>query len=73
MLTAKGERLLATANEAVDTRLAGIAGSLETEELTTRALEGLELWRQAMAAFHNTAVVGATPVKPVTGVKAAPR
>lgn len=54
VLTAKGEKLLATANEAVDSRLAGIAGSLETDELTARALEGLELWRHAMAAYHQT-------------------
>lgn len=54
VLTAKGERLLETANEAVDSRLAGIAGSLETEELTARCLEGLALWRHAMAAYHNT-------------------
>jgi hypothetical protein len=33
--------------------LAGIAGSLATEELTARALEGLALWRQAMAAYHQ--------------------
>lgn len=55
VLTVKGERLLATANEAVDSRLTGIAASLDSEELTKRALEGLELWRQAMAAFHHTA------------------
>jgi long-chain acyl-CoA synthetase len=54
VLTSKGEKLLTTANEAVDSRLAGIAGSLETDELTARALEGLALWRQAMAAYHNT-------------------
>jgi long-chain acyl-CoA synthetase len=54
VLTAKGEKLLERANEAVDSRLAGIAGSLETAELTARALEGLELWRHAMAAFHQT-------------------
>jgi long-chain acyl-CoA synthetase len=54
VLTAKGETLLETANEAVDSRLAGIAGSLETEELTARALEGLALWRHAMAAYHQT-------------------
>jgi long-chain acyl-CoA synthetase len=54
VLTAKGEKLLETANDAVDSRLAGIAGSLETEELTARALEGLALWRHAMAAYHNT-------------------
>ena len=54
VLTGKGEKLLATANEAVDSRLAGIAGSLESDELTARALEGLALWRQAMAAYHHT-------------------
>jgi long-chain acyl-CoA synthetase len=53
VLTAKGQKLLGTANEAVDSRLADIAGSLETEELTARALEGLALWRQAMAAYHH--------------------
>jgi long-chain acyl-CoA synthetase len=54
VLTGKGEKLLATANEAVDSRLAGIAGSLETAELTERALDGLRLWRQAMANYHQT-------------------
>jgi len=54
VLTSKGEKLLETANVAVNSRLAGIAGSLETAELTARALEGLELWRHAMAAYHNT-------------------
>jgi DNA-binding MarR family transcriptional regulator len=56
VLTAKGQKVLAAANEAVDTRLAGIAGSLETEELTARALEGLALWREAMAAYHGSTV-----------------
>jgi long-chain acyl-CoA synthetase len=54
VLTSKGEKLLATANEAVDSRLAVIAGSLETDELTARALDGLALWRHAMANFHNS-------------------
>jgi long-chain acyl-CoA synthetase len=54
VLTTKGKKLLATANEAVDSRLAVIAGSLETEELTARALDGLALWRHAMANFHNS-------------------
>jgi long-chain acyl-CoA synthetase len=61
VLTVKGEKLLATANEAVDTRLAGIAGSLETDELTARALDGLELWRHAMAAYHLTTHQTAEP------------
>jgi long-chain acyl-CoA synthetase len=65
VLTAKGEKLLGTANEAVDSRLAGIAGSLETAELTARALEGLALWRQAMAAYHQTTPRNTT--KPKTG------
>jgi long-chain acyl-CoA synthetase len=56
VLTAKGQKLLAAANEAVDARLAGIAGSLDSEELTARALEGLALWREAMAAFHAQTV-----------------
>jgi long-chain acyl-CoA synthetase len=54
VLTSKGEKLLDTANEAVNSRLAGIAGSLETADLTARALEGLELWRHAMAAYHHS-------------------
>jgi len=54
VLTTKGEKLLDTANEAVASRLAGIAGSLESDELTARALEGLALWRDAMAAYHHT-------------------
>jgi hypothetical protein len=54
VLTSKGEKLLARANEAVDSRLAVIAGSLETEDLTARALDGLALWRHAMANFHNS-------------------
>jgi long-chain acyl-CoA synthetase len=62
VLTTKGEKLLETANEAVDSRLAGIAGSLENAELTARALEGLALWRHAMAAFHGT--TGATAAAP---------
>jgi long-chain acyl-CoA synthetase len=66
VLTAKGEKLLTTANEAVDSRLAGIAGSLESAELTARALEGLALWRDAMAAFHNTTPATATPTTPTT-------
>jgi long-chain acyl-CoA synthetase len=65
VLTAKGETLLETANEAVDSRLAGIAGSLETEELTARALEGLALWRHAMAAYHQTT----TPAPPPDGTE----
>jgi long-chain acyl-CoA synthetase len=60
VLTAKGENLLDTANEAVDSRLAGIAGSLESADLTARALEGLALWRHAMAAYHQTAETGST-------------
>src|ERR1700722_5443372 len=54
VLTAKGEKLLGTANEAVDSRLAGIAGGLETAELAERALDGLRLWRHAMANYHQT-------------------
>ena len=60
VLTTKGEKLLATANEAVDSRLAGIAGSLASEELTARALEGLSLWRDAMAAYHQSTANGTT-------------
>ena len=67
VLTGKGEKLLVTANEAVDSRLAGIAGSLESDELTARALEGLALWRQAMAAYHQT-----TPTAPTTPTATAP-
>jgi DNA-binding MarR family transcriptional regulator len=66
VLTAKGEKLLTTANEAVDSRLAGIAGSLESAELTARALEGLALWRDAMAAFHNTTPATTTPTTTTT-------
>jgi long-chain acyl-CoA synthetase len=71
VLTVKGEKLLDTANEAVDSRLADIAGSLETAELTARALEGLALWRQAMAAHHHKTEGGAArngTTKTVTAV-----
>ena len=57
VLTPKGQKLLAGANQAVDARLAEIAGSLESAELTRRALEGLALWREAMAAYHSAPAV----------------
>ena len=51
-LTAKGQRLLTKANDAVDARLTDIAGSLDDPALTERALGSLVLWRSAMRAYH---------------------
>jgi long-chain acyl-CoA synthetase len=51
-LTAKGQRLLAKANAAVDARLTDIAASLDDPALTHQALDGLVLWRRAMRAYH---------------------
>ena len=57
-LTAKGQRLLAKANTAVDARLTDIAACLDDAELTERALESLDLWRSAMRAYHRAQVAG---------------
>ena len=51
-LTARGKRLLAEANAAVDVRLTDIAGSLPDPAATAQALDSLELWRHAMRAYH---------------------
>ena len=51
-LTAKGQRLLAKANAAVDARLTDIAACLDDPALTDQALRSLELWRHAMRAYH---------------------
>ena len=55
-LTAKGERLLAKANTAVDARLTDIAACLDDAVLTEQALGSLELWRVAMRAYHRAQV-----------------
>jgi len=55
-LTAKGQRLLAKADAAVDARLTDIAASLDDPALTDQALHSLELWRGAMRAYHATAM-----------------
>src|ERR1700686_2743669 len=52
-LTAKGQRLLAKANTAVDARLADIAACLDDDVLTEQALGSLDLWRSAMRAYHR--------------------
>jgi len=50
-LTAEGQRLLDTANAAVDARLTHIAGFLDDPALSERAIDGLDLWRSAMRAY----------------------
>jgi long-chain acyl-CoA synthetase len=55
-LTAKGKRLLAKADVAVDGRLVAIAGSLDDPRESRQALDSLELWRRAMRAYHRTQV-----------------
>jgi hypothetical protein len=52
--TAKGQRLLAKADAAVDARLADIAGRLDDPAATERAMDGLELWRTAMRAYGES-------------------
>ena len=56
VLTGRGRRLLAGADTAVDTRLAGIAGSLADPALAARAIEDLGIWQQAFRAYHATVV-----------------
>jgi long-chain acyl-CoA synthetase len=51
-LTAKGKRLLAKADAAADRRLVAIAASLDDPVLAGQALEGLDVWRQAIRAYH---------------------
>jgi long-chain acyl-CoA synthetase len=52
-LTVKGQRLRAKADAAVDGRLTAIAASLGDPELANRALDSLELWREAMQCYHG--------------------
>jgi long-chain acyl-CoA synthetase len=51
-LTPDGERVLATADKAVDDYLATLAGCLPTKE-EAMALRSLELWGQAMVASRE--------------------
>ena len=51
-LTAKGKRLIAKADTAVDGRLVAIAHSLDDPSSAEQALDSLELWRRAMRAHH---------------------
>jgi long-chain acyl-CoA synthetase len=57
-LTAKGERLLAKADAAVDARLTDIAASLSDPEECSEALRSMALWRRAIRAYHAARVVG---------------
>jgi len=52
-LTARGRRLLAKADDAVDARLREIAGALGDPALVDEALRSLALWRRAMRAYHG--------------------
>jgi len=51
-LTPRGRRVLARADEAVETRLGEIAASLGTAAERDDALRSLELWRSAIRAYH---------------------
>jgi long-chain acyl-CoA synthetase len=51
-ITAKGERLLAAADSATESRLGAIACCLSDAEAGARLLDDLELWRQAVAAYR---------------------
>jgi long-chain acyl-CoA synthetase len=53
ILTPAGRRALAGADEAVDRRLAEIAGCLPGERLARRALDAMALWQQAMLAHRG--------------------
>lgn len=49
-LTAEGKRLLDAADHAVDRRMTALLAHLKDEGQVTRALDGLDVWRQAMVA-----------------------
>ena len=52
-LTARGRKVLAQADAAVDARLAAIADALEDPALARRALDDLDLWRRAIRAHRR--------------------
>ncbi|MGH9045275.1 MAG: MarR family winged helix-turn-helix transcriptional regulator [Acidimicrobiales bacterium] len=51
-LTPTGEHLLGDADRVVNVRLEQIALSLNNSKASTRAMENLELWRQALVAYR---------------------
>ncbi len=53
VLTDEGRRVLAAADEALDTRLYRIADLLGSAELSDRAVEDLGLWRRALLEQHR--------------------
>lgn len=53
VLTPSGRHLLTAADQAVERRLADIAGCLPTERLARRAFEDVALWQQAMLAYRD--------------------
>jgi long-chain acyl-CoA synthetase len=53
VLTECGKRLLAEADAAVQSRLAEIAGHLESPSLVEEALAGLRLWESALDAHRS--------------------
>jgi long-chain acyl-CoA synthetase len=52
VLTPEGLRVLGLADEAVDARLAEIAGCLDDPADTQRAIDSLVLWRTAFTAYR---------------------
>ena len=56
VLTDQGRRVLARADEALDDRLVTIASMLESDELSTRAIDDLSLWRHALLEHHRSGV-----------------
>lgn len=57
ILTERGRRVLRQADEAVEQRLAAIAGCLPNKDATRRALDSLDLWQQALLAHRQQMVV----------------
>lgn len=52
-ITGEGERLLATADLAIDRRLEAVAGALGSPLESQAALAGLERWGPALVAWHE--------------------
>lgn len=53
VLTPAGRRLLARADRSTSARLTAVAGSLDDEARTERAVAGLAVWTEAMAAYRT--------------------
>ncbi len=53
VLTARGRRVLAATDAAVEARLAAIAESLADAALAKRAIDDLDLWQEAMRTYHG--------------------